>query len=87
MYEVFSDINVLEKVTDEDIEKSILEGHPLKLIEMISKDSMKIESFFLKQQGLRIWVSGRKRGDGTILVLWVEGNPVLREKYNFCNTL
>ena len=30
MYEVYSDINVLVKVTDEDIEKSIIEGHPLR---------------------------------------------------------
>lgn len=35
MYEVLSDINVLEKVTDEDIEKSILEA----IIEQIPKNA------------------------------------------------
>jgi hypothetical protein len=75
MYEVLSDINVLEKVTDEDIEKSILEGHPLKSeIIMAMGCSHKIKYLpyiypYLNDERLHIrlraadsimWIDGRK---------------------------
>ena len=75
MYEVFSDINVLEKVTDEDIEKSIIEGHPLRCeIIMAMGCSHKIKYLpyiypYLNDERLYIrlraadsimWIDGRK---------------------------
>ena len=75
MYEVLSDINGLVRVTDEDIEKSILEGHPLKSeIIMAMGCSHKIKYLpyiypYLNDERLHIrlraadsimWIDGRK---------------------------